>query len=486
MSCHVNQPRWIVLVALMMAALIAFLPATEAATYSLTYDANGNLVTGDGKYRVYDAFNHLSRIYNGSDTSGVLLQEYIYHPTEDRILVKKTYNSTGSVIETVSYVSDSFARVTNTSGTYNTTYVLANGQQVAQTLPDGTTQFLLNDLEGSVAVTTNASGGVVERTSYTPYGDVFTGGTKTRFDYEGREGDSLVGDTDFRFRKYKPAWGLFTQPDNIIQNLYDPQTLNRYSFERNSPYKYVDPSGHVYWDKLGSAVFWGGLSLAGAALGVAGAEFGGVTLIATATGLASAGYETLKARAALTEDDKWFQEHEDNVFAETGAAINKENGARIGNIAAFGIATAGAAHDIPTGTDVLNFQDDLASILSFMDWSSTLGGLGQNPVTPPPNPSQASPNQVCQIPPGRSGTVHLTPGFVRGVGYISAEGHLYPTTNAEFVPGQGSSTSGGSSGGGSGFSGGGSGGANGGGGGSGSPSGGHSGPQIPHWCSWCR
>ena len=30
----------------------------------------------------------------------------------------------------------------------------------------------------------------------------------------------------------------------MIQNVYDPQSLNRYSFERNNPLKYTDPSGH--------------------------------------------------------------------------------------------------------------------------------------------------------------------------------------------------------------------------------------------------
>ena len=65
--------------------LITTLPLVAAASYSLTYDANGNLVSGDGKYRVYDSFNHLVKLYNGTDTSGTLLQEYIYHPTEDRI-----------------------------------------------------------------------------------------------------------------------------------------------------------------------------------------------------------------------------------------------------------------------------------------------------------------------------------------------------------------------------------------------------------------
>jgi hypothetical protein len=52
---------------------------------------NGNLAIGDGKFRVYNSFNQLSKIYNGSNTTGLLLEEYTYHPIEERILVKKVY-----------------------------------------------------------------------------------------------------------------------------------------------------------------------------------------------------------------------------------------------------------------------------------------------------------------------------------------------------------------------------------------------------------
>jgi hypothetical protein len=45
---------------------------------------------------------------------------------------------------------------------------------------------------------------------------------------------------------------MFTQPDSLIQNVYDPQSLNRYSFERNNPYKHTDPTGHT------PDVEWGG------------------------------------------------------------------------------------------------------------------------------------------------------------------------------------------------------------------------------------
>jgi len=223
--------------------LVISLPLVHAAELRLTYDANGNLVTGDGKYRVYNSLNQLSKIYNGTSTSDPLLEEYTYHPLEERILMKKIYSG-GSLQETTVYISRTFVQVINSSGTYNYTYIYHEGQLVAQSV-NGVKLFIHGNHEGSSSVVTNASGGVVERTEYSPFGEQLNQSV-VRYGYEGKEYSSTVGDTDFNFRKYNPEWGLFTQPDDIIQNIYDPQALNRYSFERNNPYKYTDPTGHTY------------------------------------------------------------------------------------------------------------------------------------------------------------------------------------------------------------------------------------------------
>jgi hypothetical protein len=42
-----------------VALFVVMLPLCLASELHLIYDANGNLVTGDGKYRVYNGFNQL-------------------------------------------------------------------------------------------------------------------------------------------------------------------------------------------------------------------------------------------------------------------------------------------------------------------------------------------------------------------------------------------------------------------------------------------
>jgi hypothetical protein len=56
----------------------------------------------------------------------------------------------------------------------------------------------------------------------------------------------------YNARYYDSAIGRFTQPDTIIPDQFNPQSLNRYSYVRNNPVRYTDPMGHCdpddcYW-----------------------------------------------------------------------------------------------------------------------------------------------------------------------------------------------------------------------------------------------
>ncbi len=45
-------------------------------------------------------------------------------------------------------------------------------------------------------------------------------------------------------RVYDPTIGRFLSADTIIPYMYNTQSFNRYSYVRNNPLKYIDPSGH--------------------------------------------------------------------------------------------------------------------------------------------------------------------------------------------------------------------------------------------------
>ncbi len=61
----------------------------------------------------------------------------------------------------------------------------------------------------------------------------------------------IAGDlVDTIARRYDPVLGRFIQPDTIVPDPGDPQSLNRYSYVNNNPVRYTDPSGHFSEDEI--------------------------------------------------------------------------------------------------------------------------------------------------------------------------------------------------------------------------------------------
>lgn len=52
---------------------------------------------------------------------------------------------------------------------------------------------------------------------------------------------------DYKARFFDPYTNRFIQPDTIIPNPANPQSLNRYSYVYNSPINFNDPTGHDPW-----------------------------------------------------------------------------------------------------------------------------------------------------------------------------------------------------------------------------------------------
>ena len=99
---------------------------TTQEDYNLTYDANGNTISGFGKYLEYDSWNRLSRIRQTNST-GTILAEYFYDHEGKRIL-KMEYNVEGNGHNESTYYMNTrpadFIQVINTNGTIiNETYI---------------------------------------------------------------------------------------------------------------------------------------------------------------------------------------------------------------------------------------------------------------------------------------------------------------------------------------------------------------------------
>jgi RHS repeat-associated protein len=128
-------------------------------------------------------------------------------------------------------------------------YYSIAGMMVA--VNDGTgLQYLLTDHLGSTVAVTNASGTLTSQQRYLPFGGTRTIPNSpilaTDFGYTGQRllDEDMGGIMDYRARFYSPYLNHFTQPDSIIPNPANPQNWNRFSYARNNPVRYNDPTGH--------------------------------------------------------------------------------------------------------------------------------------------------------------------------------------------------------------------------------------------------
>jgi len=112
----------------------------------------------------------------------------------------------------------------------------------AERSPDGTLKFYHNDHLGSASLVTNASGNLISRQAYMPYGEdrfIDPSGTFTpKYQFNFKEKES-TGFYDYGARLYNPATGRWLSPDN---DTFDGD--NRYTYVTNNPLKLTDPSGH--------------------------------------------------------------------------------------------------------------------------------------------------------------------------------------------------------------------------------------------------
>lgn len=163
--------------------------------------------------------------------------------------------------ETSQTVYDAYGQVIAEykGGVWERDYIYRGGQVVATVDAAGSTvRYVMNDLQGSARVTMNASGGILARHDYLPFGEEINAGTGLRTTAQGYgatderrqkyallERDPETGQDHAWWRKYENTAGRWTTPDpyNGSMSVGDPQSLNRYSYVGNDPVNFVDPSG---------------------------------------------------------------------------------------------------------------------------------------------------------------------------------------------------------------------------------------------------
>ncbi|MEZ5425871.1 MAG: RHS repeat-associated core domain-containing protein [Pyrinomonadaceae bacterium] len=207
------------------------------------YDKNGNVILNAENQRFsFDGENRLIGFFGSGNQTATPNATYEYDGRGKR--VRKVQNG----VETIF----AYDIAGNLIAEYST-----------ETSPNPKTSYLTNDHLGSPRIITDGAGAVISRHDYLPFGNDVTGelgnvGGRTesqgynqpddiRKKFTGYERDEESGLDFAQARYYQPGHGRFTSVDPLMAsaNVKNPQTLNRYSYVLNNPYKFVDPLGLI-------------------------------------------------------------------------------------------------------------------------------------------------------------------------------------------------------------------------------------------------
>lgn len=155
--------------------------------------------------------------------------------------------------------------------------LLTESVTAQQPTPTRKYRYLLTDHLGSTDTLVDENGAVVERMSFDAHGSrrAAASGTglwasllpavaptdfnpqvnaETTRGFTGHEHVDRMGLIHMNGRLYDPLLGRMLSPDPIVQEPYNAQNLNRYSYVLNNPLSYTDPSGlsfvKKYWRQI--------------------------------------------------------------------------------------------------------------------------------------------------------------------------------------------------------------------------------------------
>ncbi len=223
--------------------------------YTNLYDLCGNMIVRHGgltnsQAMVYDAENHL-KIFS---QAGKVVVEYGYAFDGARLWKRVDQSATNVQVWIGNFYEEKGGKMLF--------HVFAGGQQVCtfetnSALYGGSDtnrvgDYYSQDNLNSSSVLSDSSHNQIELNVYYPFGRTETASPQASFQvsrrFTGQILDAESGLYYYNARYYDPELGRFTQPDDIIPDLGNPQSYNRYSYVLNNPLRYTDPSGHSLED----------------------------------------------------------------------------------------------------------------------------------------------------------------------------------------------------------------------------------------------
>ena len=213
----------------------------NGTTRNFSYDLNGNMVSGydfSGSSPILRTIAYNTDNMPDTITKSGVTTEFIYDGDGNRAkkIVSGQPNPTYYINDQTEIIDGDFV-----------SYIFAGNLRIAKKQGTDVYYFHKDHLGSSIAIT-NASGNELETTEYLPYGSNRThwaqSGDISDYKFTDQELDTSTNLYNYDARLYDPVTGRFISPDSMIPDVYNPQSLNRYSYCLNNPLIYDDPSGH--------------------------------------------------------------------------------------------------------------------------------------------------------------------------------------------------------------------------------------------------
>jgi RHS repeat-associated protein len=217
---------------------------------TITYDGNGNLTAdGSGNTYVYDAWNRLMAVKNGSTT----LASYSYDGLGRRIAESHGSTTTDLYLSAADQVlEERVAGVVQARNVWSPVYVNALVVRDQSSQHNGVLDqrlYVQQDVNWNVTALLDTSGNVLERYQYDPYGVVTVlspswavqsnSNYNVPYGFQGMRYDWTVGVNFADNRVYSPTLMRWLQTDPIGLNA----GTNDYAFVGNNPVNEADPTG---------------------------------------------------------------------------------------------------------------------------------------------------------------------------------------------------------------------------------------------------
>jgi RHS repeat-associated protein len=201
------------------------------------YDGRGN-VTSDGVHGFsYDRSGQPYAISGGASGS------FVYDAHRRR--VKQTLD--GETIYSVYGLDGTLHYRDNITTGETTDYVRMGSHTVGRMDETDAFTWTHSDHLGSASATTDASGTILWRESYTPFGEVMEDPAANRDEagFTGHIRDAATGLTYAQARYYNPVTARFLAPDPVGFASGGPGYFNRYAYTLNDAVNATDPDGEL-------------------------------------------------------------------------------------------------------------------------------------------------------------------------------------------------------------------------------------------------